>query len=116
MRSATFAFAIVCLCAPLSATLASGYPDRPVHWMVPSAPGGGTDASARIVAPRLAEILGQPVVIDNRPGASGGVGAEVVARSTPDGYTLLAAIASHTSNQALMKLSYDFARDFAPVS
>jgi tripartite-type tricarboxylate transporter receptor subunit TctC len=116
MKIALRALAIACLCLPISATLASGYPERPVHWMVPSAPGGGTDASARIVAPRLAEILGQPVVIDNRPGASGGIGAEVVARSAPDGYMLLAAIASHTSNPALMKLSYDFARDFAPVS
>lgn len=67
--------------------------------IVPSAPGGGTDSSVRIFAPRLSELLGQLVLVDNRAGASGNIGAEVVARAAPDGYTLLAAIASHTSNR-----------------
>jgi tripartite-type tricarboxylate transporter receptor subunit TctC len=71
----------------------------------------------RIIAPKLAEILGQQVVIDNRGGAAGNIGAEHVAKAAPDGYTLLAVIASHTSNPYVMrKVSYDLDRDFAPVS
>jgi tripartite-type tricarboxylate transporter receptor subunit TctC len=95
----------------------AAYPDRPVRIVVPSPPGGGTDTSTRIIAPRIGEQLGQQIVIDNRGGASGNIGAELVARATPDGYTLLAVIASHTSNPAVMKkVAYDLARDFAPIS
>ena len=95
----------------------ASWPERPVRLVVPSVPGGGTDLSMRIVAPKLAEILGQQVVIDNRGGAAGNIGAEHVAKSAPDGYTLLAVIASHTSNPYVMrKVSYDLDRDFAPVS
>ena len=94
----------------------AAYPDKPVRIVIPSPPGGGTDTSTRIVGPRLGEILGQPVVMENRAGASGNIGAELVARAAPDGYTLLAAIASHTSNPAMMKTNYDLARDFAPIS
>jgi tripartite-type tricarboxylate transporter receptor subunit TctC len=101
---------------PLPAAGAS-YPDRPVRLVVPSVPGGGTDISMRIVAPKLAEILEQQVVIDNRGGAAGNIGAEFVAKATPDGYTLLAVVASHTSNPYVMrKVSYDLDRDFAPIS
>ena len=96
---------------------AAAYPERAVRIIVPSPPGGGTDASTRIVAPKLAELLGQQFIIDNRPGASGNIGAEQAARAAPDGYTLLAILATHTSNPALMgKVSYDLARDFAPIS
>jgi len=107
--------------AALAATLWSmaalaAYPDKPVRIVIPSPPGGGTDTSTRILGPRMSDLLGQPFVLENRPGASGNIGAEAVARATPDGYTLLAAIASHTSNPAMMKTSYDLARDFAPVS
>jgi len=104
-------------CAVIPGALAAGYPDRPVRWVVPSTAGGGTDASTRIIAPKLAEYLGQQVVIENRPGASGNIGAEYVARAAPDGQTLLTCIASHASNAALMnKIPFDLARDFAPVS
>src|SRR3982751_4861267 len=97
--------------------LAATYPDHPVRLVVPSPTGGGTDTSTRIIAPRLAGYFGQQVVVDNRGGASGNIGAELVARAAPDGYTLLACIASHTSNPAVMKqVPYDFARDFAPIS
>jgi tripartite-type tricarboxylate transporter receptor subunit TctC len=97
--------------------VAAAWPERPVRLVVPSVPGGGTDISMRIIAPKLGEILGQQIVIDNRGGAAGNIGAEQVAKAAPDGYTLLAIIASHTSNPYLMrKVSYDLDRDFAPVS
>lgn len=111
------ALASIALCGTVSAGFAASYPDHPVRWVVPSTAGGGTDTSTRIVAPRLAEYLGQQVVIENRGGASGNIGAEFVARAAPDGYTLLTCIASHTSNVALMsKVPFDLARDFAPVT
>ena len=95
----------------------AAYPDRPIRIIVPSTPGGGTDLATRIVVVKLAELLGQQIVIDNRGGASGNLGAELGARATPDGYTLTAAIASLTSNASLMKkVPFDIERDFAPVS
>ena len=115
LRAAALGLVSFCLAAPVA--LAAGYPEKPVRVIVPSPTGGGTDTSTRIIAPKLAEILGQQMVIDNRPGASGNIGAEVAARAAPDGYTLLAVIASHTSNPAVMrKVPYDLARDFAPIS
>src|SRR3972149_109196 len=96
---------------------AAAYPDRPVRLVVPSPAGGGTDSSTRIIAPKLEEILGQRIVVDNRGGASGNIGAELVARAPPDGYTLLACIGTHTSNPAVMRnVPYDLVRDFAPIS
>lgn len=93
------------------------YPDRPIRMIVPSTPGGGTDLAARIVAPKLSEFLGQQIVMDNRGGASGNIGAELGARAAPDGYTLIAAIASLTSNASLMKkVPFDIERDFAPIA
>lgn len=108
---------VAALCAQLPGAFAAGYPDHSVRWVVPSTPGGGTDTTTRVIAPKLAEYLGQHIIIENRPGASGNIGAEFVARAAPDGYTLLTCIASHTSNAALMKkIPFDLARDFAPVS
>ena len=93
------------------------YPDRPIRMIVPSTPGGGTDLAARMVAPKLSEYLGQQIVIDNRGGASGNIGAELGARAVPDGYTLTAAVASLTSNASLMKkVPFDIERDFAPIA
>lgn len=107
----------VSLCVVIPGALAAGYPDHPVRWVVPSTPGGGTDKVTRVIALKLAEYLGQNIVIENRPGASGNIGAEHVARAAPDGYTLLTCIGSHASNAALMKkIPFDLARDFAPVS
>ena len=115
-RSATVSCAVA-LSVATSAALAGAYPDRPIRLIVPSPPGGGTDTTTRAIAPKLGELLGQQIVIDNRGGASGNIGAELAARGAPDGYTLLAAIASLTSNPAVMKkVSYDLARDFAPIS
>jgi tripartite-type tricarboxylate transporter receptor subunit TctC len=109
-------FAFLLYCAAGGA-LAAQYPDRPVRVIVASPPGGGTDLSTRMVTPRLGEVLGQNIVVDNRGGASGNIGAEAAARAAPDGYTLLTAAASLTSNPFLMKkVPYDLERDFAPVS
>jgi tripartite-type tricarboxylate transporter receptor subunit TctC len=96
--------------------LAQAYPSRPIRVVVPFPPGGGTDIVARTVTPKMAEILGQPFVIENRAGAGGNIGTEAVARSPADGYTLLVASASSAINTTLMpKLSWELARDFAPV-
>jgi tripartite-type tricarboxylate transporter receptor subunit TctC len=97
--------------------LAQGtFPARPVRMVVGFAPGGGTDIIARIVAQKLGERWGQAVVVDNRPGASGNIGAELVARSAPDGYTLLMAFSSHASNPALSRLPFDIERDFTSIT
>lgn len=96
---------------------AQNYPSRPIRLVVPFPAGGPTDLLARIVATRLGEKLGQPVVIDNKPGASGMVGAEAVAKAAPDGYTLLANASIHVINPSLYaKPRYDAIADFAPVS
>ena len=95
---------------------AQEYPSRPVRVIVTFPPGGTVDITARIVQPKLSEYLGQTVVIENRGGAGGAVGTEAAARSTPDGYTLLYTLSSHTINPFLYKLNYDVERDFAPVS
>jgi len=96
---------------------AAAYPERPIRVIVPSTPGGGTDLAARMVMPKLSEFLGQQIVIDNRGGASGNIGAELGARAAPDGYTLIAAVASLTSNASLMKkVPFDIQRDFAPIA
>ena len=95
---------------------ASAYPDKPIRFVVPYPPGGGTDVIARIVQDRLRAALGQQIVIDNRGGAGGSIGTEVVARSAPDGYTVLFTLSSHTINPAIFsKLTFDTARDFEPV-
>lgn len=98
--------------------LADTYPSKPIKLVVGYTPGGTTDILARAVAHKLSEKLGQPVVVDNRPGAAGGIGAEVVAQSEPDGYTLLMATASsHGINPAVYsKLAYDPVNDFQPVA
>jgi tripartite-type tricarboxylate transporter receptor subunit TctC len=98
--------------------LAQPFPSKPVRIINPFAPGGATDQIARHMAQKLTEAWGQPVVVENRPGASGAIGVEVVAKSTPDGYTLLIATqTTHAANPALYsKLPYDAAKDFAPLT
>ncbi len=96
---------------------AQDYPSKPVRIIVPFAPGGGTDLSARIIAQKLSESLAANFVVENRPGAAGIVGTETVAKSKPDGYTMLVVSSSHAMNPAMYeKLPYDTARDFAPIS
>ncbi|MDB5927429.1 MAG: hypothetical protein JWN13_6365 [Betaproteobacteria bacterium] len=96
---------------------ASAYPTRPVRVIVPYSPGGSSDAVARILAAKLVEALGQQFVIDNRPGASGSLGRELVAKAAPDGYTLLVGDSPHTINvHVLRHVPYDPIRDFTPIS
>ena len=96
---------------------ADDYPNHPITLIVPSPAGGGTDTQARILAPKLGELLGQPVVIENRGGASGNIGAQAVAKAEPDGYTLLAMISSHVMNPFVLKsVPYDIDHDFAMIS
>jgi tripartite-type tricarboxylate transporter receptor subunit TctC len=96
---------------------AQSYPTKPVRVIVPFPPGAGADITTRLFAPRLSEALGQSVVVENRAGAAGNIGAEVVARAAPDGYTLLTAPASIAISQTLYKkLSFDLLRDFQAVS
>lgn len=93
------------------------YPTRAVRLIVPSSPGGGTDISARILAPQLTQFLGQQVIVENRPGAGTMIGGEAVARAAPDGYTLLMGISTLAINPAMYKkVSYDALKDLAPVS
>ena len=96
---------------------AQSFPARPVRLVVGFAPGGSTDISARLIGQWLSERLGQPFVIENRPGAGGNVATETVARAAPDGYTLLQVVPANTINPALYeKLNFDFVRDIAPVA
>ena len=107
-----------CLFASTAFVHAQDYPSRPLRLIVPTAPGGGTDFTGRLVAAKLSESLGQQVVVENRGGGGGSVGADNAAKSTADGYTLLlGSIATHAVNPALYKkLPYDHLKDFAPVS
>jgi tripartite-type tricarboxylate transporter receptor subunit TctC len=104
--------------AAAQALAQDAWPSKPVKLIVPSSPGGGTDAFARIIAQALTEATRQQFVVDNRPGASGGIGAQAVAKSPPDGYTLLiSANAAIAINPALYKsLPFDAERDFVPVT
>jgi tripartite-type tricarboxylate transporter receptor subunit TctC len=97
--------------------LAAGYPDRPITLVVSYAPGGGVDTVARLLGRELSAILKQPVVIENRPGAAGTIGASYVARAKPDGYTLLVGdVALVTAPHLMKNVSYKLEKDFEPVS
>lgn len=99
------------------AALAQTYPLRPIRLIVPFPPGGSTDALARTISPRLGDAMGQTWVVDNRGGAGGNVGAEIVARANPDGYTLLAGVDSQlTVNPTLYKLPFSVEKDLQPVT
>ena len=100
----------------LTAT-AQTYPSKPIRMMVPAAPGGVTDIAARAIAPQMTELLGQPIIVDNRSGAGGVPGTDIVAKASADGYTLLAVFDSFISNPFVFgNAPYDTIRDFAPVS
>ena len=96
---------------------AAEFPSRPIRIVVPSTPAGGLDVLVRIISPKLTEKWGQPIVIDNRPGAGGIIGSEIVAKATPDGHTLLVVAAGYAANPFLYKkLPYETPKDFAPVT
>ena len=107
---------VLAACVPLQ-TLAQSFPSRPIRIIVPFAAGGSADATARLVAPGMSELLGQPVVVENRPGGNGNIAAEAVAKSPADGYTLLLAASNFAPVAVLSRnLPFDPVRDFAPVT
>jgi tripartite-type tricarboxylate transporter receptor subunit TctC len=109
--------AMLALCAGAASAQAQGYPNRPVRMVVPYGPGGGVSILAQVVGQKMQEIIKQPVVIDNRPGAGGNVGADAVAKSAPDGYTILLHTSAMASASSLYgKLPFDPVKDFVPVS
>lgn len=114
-RVALLAVAALGFSAGLAA--AQTYPNRPIRLIVPWPPGQATDLAGRLIAQKLSEVLGQPVVAENRAGAGGMIGTDAVAKSAPDGYTLLAASAGpYTINPLLQRTAYDPERDFAPIA
>jgi tripartite-type tricarboxylate transporter receptor subunit TctC len=110
--------AIMSLCAIPMASIAQAWPNRPIKIIVQFAPGGTTDIIARTMSARLSQELGQPVVVENRPGAAGAIGSDAVAKAAPDGYTLgMATVTTHAVNPAVFsKLPYDVLRDLAPIT
>ncbi len=117
MNSVARAMLAALVLAGAQAAFAQNYPVRPIRLVVPSSPGGTSDILARILAHKLVDQLGQQVVVDNRAGAGGTIGYDHVAKSAPDGYTLLIAPASITINTSMYsKLPYNALRDFAPIS
>jgi tripartite-type tricarboxylate transporter receptor subunit TctC len=110
-------FAAACLCVAFAASAkADDYPGRPVRVIVPFAPGGINDILARTVSAQLSERLGKQFVVENKTGAGGIVGSELVAKSAPDGHTLLIVSIAHAVNPALYKLPYDSLNAFAPIA
>ncbi|NUZ04679.1 Bug family tripartite tricarboxylate transporter substrate binding protein [Piscinibacter koreensis] len=109
--------AAVALCALPLAAVAQTYPSKPVTLVVPFPPGGTTDVLARALADRLGPALGQTVIVESKPGAGSTLGADYVAKSRPDGYTLLVGAVHHTiATSVYRKLPYDFQKDFAPIT
>ena len=110
-----FFFAVAAVCSNLA--LAQTYPSKTIRWVAPSAPGSTSDVAARMVAEKLGAALGATVVVDNRTGAAGNIAADIVAKSAPDGYTLLTGIVPHVVNPSLYaKLSYDLLKDLSPIT
>jgi len=116
-RIVSMLVAVVCATVALPAA-AQPYPSKPVKLVVPFPPGGSLDNAARLIAQKLTETWGQSVVVENKPGAGGNIGADMVAKSPPDGYTiLLGALSTHAVNPSLYKtMPYDAAKDFAPIT
>jgi tripartite-type tricarboxylate transporter receptor subunit TctC len=108
-------FAIVLVvCAPPA--FAQDYPSKPIRLIVPYSPGGGTDVLSRAVGEKLSQAFGQPVLVENRPGANGAIGSEAVARAAPDGYSLVVVTNTHVINPYLQKVPFDTLGDFTPIT
>ncbi len=103
------------LIATAPSALAQKYPAKPIRLISPFAPGGGTDILSRVIGPRISAAIGQPVVVDNRPGAGGALGAEIAAKSEPDGYTFITVSSSYAASSAFHKLPYDPVNGITPV-
>jgi tripartite-type tricarboxylate transporter receptor subunit TctC len=117
MKSVIRCLSAVLALAAISPVLAQrGYPDKPIKLVVGFPPGTAADIIARIVAPKLGDGLGQPVVVDNKPGAGSNIGAELAARAAPDGYTLLVGTSANVISDSLYKLSFNFSADLAPIA
>jgi tripartite-type tricarboxylate transporter receptor subunit TctC len=113
----TFVAALIAALAAPGIALAQGYPNKPVHVIISFTPGSSTDIVGRVVMAKVSEYWGQPVVADNRPGAGGSIGSNVVAKAAPDGYTLLINSAAHSVNPAIYaKLTYDTKKDFVDIA
>jgi tripartite-type tricarboxylate transporter receptor subunit TctC len=110
-------FLLALLSTPLL-SLAQGYPNKPIRWVVPYTGGGITDVVTRVVTQKMASALGQPIIVDNRPGANSILGSDLVAKAAPDGYTMLTVIAGYAANVTLYqgKLPFDPAKNLVPVS
>src|SRR3990172_602369 len=115
-RTLAMLLPLAALAAPASALAQDAYPARPIRLIIPFAAGGGADVVGRLIAIRLSERLGRQIVVDNRTGAGGVIGTELVARGAPDGYTLGFVPASFTMQPALRKLPYDPIKSFTPVA
>jgi tripartite-type tricarboxylate transporter receptor subunit TctC len=116
MRFIGFSFAIFALCLAAGGSQAQqNYPTKPIRMIVPFPPGGQTDVVARALSQKLAEAFGESVVVDNRPGAAGSIGAEIAVKSPGDGYTMLMVSTSYAGNVALYKLNYDPVNDIVPI-
>ncbi len=116
MKASLALLLVLNLCVP--AASGQAWPSKPIRWVVPSAPGDGSDTTGRLIAERVSRELGQSVVIDNKPGAGGVLGSEFAAKAAPDGYTMIVGNAgSHGINAAIYsKLNYDVVKDFVPVA
>jgi tripartite-type tricarboxylate transporter receptor subunit TctC len=110
-----FAIAVALSLITASAHAAEKYPTKPIRVLTPFAPGGGSDILARLIAPQVYESFGQPVIVDNRPGGGGTVGAGIAVRSDPDGYTFIIVSGSYGANAALYHLPYDSVTDITPI-
>lgn len=109
--------AVLCAASAFAQGPAQAYPNKPIRIVVPVAPGGGTDFTARLIGQKLTDAWGQPVIVDNRPGAAGNLGVEIAAKAVSDGYTLVMPITSFPINPSLYrKLPFDTVKDFAPVT
>jgi tripartite-type tricarboxylate transporter receptor subunit TctC len=115
-RIASVLFSIAAATAALTTPALAAFPDKPVKIVVPFAPGGGTDLVARTMGIAMGQELGQPVIIDNKPGAGTIIGTDAVAKSAPDGYTMVMATVAHVVNPSIQsKLPYNHEKAFAPV-